>query len=119
MNPDFSCCNSFALSWVDKVTTGTWSFVSVIASVFAWFTAALDITQFAGQVAMRLISQLVNGSSRVLQKLLIYFSGTSISTFFVPSSPVKPIIFCLNLNEVLLPGKLAILPAAVKAGLSL
>ena len=48
---------------------------------------------------MRLISQLVNGSSRVLQKLLIYFSGTSISTFFVPSSPVKPIIFLFKFKR--------------------
>ena len=23
LKPDFNCCNSFALSWVDKVTTGT------------------------------------------------------------------------------------------------
>ena len=23
LKPDFSCCNSFALPWVDKVTTGT------------------------------------------------------------------------------------------------
>ena len=23
LNPDFNCCNSFALSWVDKVTAET------------------------------------------------------------------------------------------------
>ena len=23
LKPDFSCCNSFTLPWVDKVTTGT------------------------------------------------------------------------------------------------
>ena len=84
-NPDFNCCNSFAISSVDKVTTGTWSFVSVIANFAAWFAAALDVTQFADQVRMRLISQLINGISRVLQKLLKYFSGISILIFFVPS----------------------------------
>ena len=30
---DFNCWNDFALSWVDKVTTGTLSFVSVIANL--------------------------------------------------------------------------------------
>ena len=33
LKPDFSCCNNFALSCVDKVTTGTYNFVSVIANV--------------------------------------------------------------------------------------
>ena len=32
---------------------------------------------------MRFISQLINGISRFLQKLLKYFNGTAISTFFV------------------------------------
>ena len=61
----------FAFSWVYKVTTETSSFVSVIADIVAWFAAALDITQFAEQVRMRLISQLINDISRVLQKLLL------------------------------------------------
>ena len=55
LNPDFNCCNSFTLSWVDTVTTGTRSFASVIADVAAWFVAALDITQFPDQVRMRLV----------------------------------------------------------------
>ena len=42
MNPDFNCCNSFALSSVGKVTNGTENFVSVIEDVAAWFAAALD-----------------------------------------------------------------------------
>ena len=41
---------------------------------------------------MRLISQLVNGILRVLQKLVKYFNGTSILTAFVPSFPVEPVI---------------------------
>ena len=50
--------------------------------------------QFAGQVRMRLISQLINGTSSVLQELLKYFNGIITGTAFVPSSPVEPVIFC-------------------------
>ena len=45
---------------------------------------------------------MINGTSRVLQKLLKDFNGTLILTFFVPSFPVLPAIFVLNLNEALL-----------------
>ena len=31
---DFNCSSSFALSWADKVTTGTQSFVSVIQNLW-------------------------------------------------------------------------------------
>ena len=58
MNTDFNCCISFVLLSVDKVTTGTQSFASVIANVVAWFAAALDIKQLAEHVKMRWISQL-------------------------------------------------------------
>ena len=68
---------------------------------------------------MRLISQFTNGISSVLQKLLKYFNGTIIPTFFVPSFPVEQVIFCLNLNKALFPGKLATAPASIKAGSSL
>ena len=50
----------------------------------------------------RLISQLINGISRVFRKVLKYFNITIISTFFVPPFPVCPAICCLNLNELLL-----------------
>ena len=79
---------------------------------------ALDITQFADLVRMRLISQLSHGISRALQNLLKYFNVTIIWTASVPSSPAEPVIFCLYLNETLLPGKLARAPAAFKAGSS-
>ena len=67
---------------------------------------------------MRLISQLINGISILLQKLLRYFNGTIISTFFVP------IILCftcyfLSLYEILLPGKLSATSKLVKGGSSL
>ena len=37
----------------------------------------------------------------VLQKLLKFFNGTIISTFFVPPSPNLPVIFYLKLNEAM------------------
>ena len=49
---------------------------------------------------MRLISQLINGISRVLQKLLKYFNGTAISTSFVlPAAGVFHVILILNLDD--------------------
>ena len=49
---------------------------------------------------MRLTSQLINGISKVLQKLLKYFNGTIISTSFVlPLFGVFPVIFILDLND--------------------
>ena len=71
---------------------------------------------------MRLISQLNNGISRVLQKLLKYFNGTIISTPLVPSAHISLAVFCLNLNETLLllsAGSLAIAILASKNSSSL
>ena len=68
---------------------------------------------------MRLISELINAIGRVLQKWLKYFSGTVILTVFIPSYPVEPVIFCLNLDKTLLPGKLSVAPASVKTSWSL
>ena len=46
---------------------------------------------------MRLTSQLIKGISRVLQKLLNYFNGTIISTYYIlPSSGVFAFIFILD-----------------------
>ena len=78
-------------------------------------TGASIIKQFVDQVRIRLISQLLNDISKVLQKLMKYFNGTIILIFFVPSFSVLPIIFVLNLNEALLlssGGKSAIAPLA-------
>ena len=58
--------------------------------------------KFADQVKIRLISQLINGVSRVtfqkllFQKLLRYFSGIHISIFFVPLFPVIPVMFFIS-----------------------
>ena len=47
-----------------------------------------------------LASQLINGIYSVFQKLLTYFNETAIS--FTPPFPVLPVIWRLNLNEILL-----------------
>ena len=55
---------------------------------------------------MRLTSQLINGISRVLQKLLKefslnFFNGTTIlKSFVLPSAGVFPIIFISDLNDL-------------------
>ena len=50
---------------------------------------------------MRLISELINDISTVLQKLLKYFSGTVILTSFVfPVAGVFPVILILYLNHL-------------------
>ena len=57
---------------------------------------------------MRLILKLINGIAKVLQKLFQHF--------FVRSSFVKPVVFCLNLNKALLTGKLSRVAALLKVG---
>ena len=55
------------------------SFVSVIPNVAGLFEPVLDnITQFADQIRIRLVSQLINRIPWLLQKLLKYFNGTII-----------------------------------------
>ena len=51
---DFNCWSSFALSWVNKVTTEAWSFALVIASVLA--SIEFVITQADDHAKMELIS---------------------------------------------------------------
>ena len=56
--------------------------------------AELVITPVDDHVKRGLISQLINGISRVYKKLLKYFSGTTISTFFIlPPLGIFPAIF--------------------------
>ena len=98
LKPDFNCCNSFALSWIDKVIAGKDSFACAILN-FA-IPVAEEITQSSDQVKMRLISQLINGISRVLQKLLKYFNDTAISTSFVfLAARDFPVVLVLCVND--------------------
>ena len=97
MNPDFNCCNSFVLSLVDKVTTGRSSFVSVIGKVVT--LSPSEITQFADQVTIRLISKLIESISRVLQKLFNYFNGTANFSFIMRTLLVLSKKFNLYFND--------------------
>ena len=69
------------------------NFVSAIGNIVSWF-AVSDTTHFVDQVRMGLVSQLINGISRVLQKVLKYFNGTITVTFFVSLASVSAVIFC-------------------------
>ena len=100
LNPDFNCSKKLLSSFVDKVTTGTYNFVSVILNVAPIGLLILDIagfplwartaslvallvnTHLSDHVKIRFVSQLINGMSNVLQKLLKYFKSTTISTSF-------------------------------------
>ena len=57
--------------------------------------------------------------ARVLQNRLKYFNGTIVLIIFLLLAPVLLVIFCLNLNKALLPGKLSVTPEQVKADSSL
>ena len=57
--------------------------LSLFMPVVTLFSILL-ITQFSDQVKFKDTLQLINGIFKVLQKLLKYFNGTAISTFFVP-----------------------------------
>ena len=66
---------------------------------------------------MRLISQLISGTSRVLQILPKYFNGTAIlASFVLPAAGFFSVIFTLSLKDALLPGKLTILPLLSDVG---
>ena len=76
--------------------------IAVIVLHYNWNIKFCIIKNFSGEVRTRLISQLVNGNSRVAQNLLRYFNGAILWTFFVQSFSILPVIFLVNLNEALL-----------------
>ena len=51
LNPSTNCFTSFALSWLDKVTIGTYNFVFFILNFVA--PTIFDITQFLLQFNSR------------------------------------------------------------------
>ena len=96
MNPVLNCSERFLSFSADKVTTETYnlqSFITNDAPVGAAIAGrptlhvALFIisvkTQFLDQVRVKYTSQLTNGISSFLQKLLRYFNGTTILTFCI------------------------------------
>ena len=66
LKPGFHFWSSFVPSWVGKVTTETWIFVSVIINLLQ----PVELVQVDEYVKMRLTPELINGISRVPQKLL-------------------------------------------------
>ena len=105
LNPHFNCSKKLLSSFVDKVTTGTYYLVSVIlnvafvgasilsfaftgesalGSVFPNVCVVISVkTQFSEHVKVNHTSQLIKGMSKVLQKLLKYLNGETISNFFL------------------------------------
>ena len=107
LNPDFNCSNSLLSFSADKVTTGTYNlqsvisnFVSVgelIAAAGSHLKALPTSTHTLYQDKINVISQLINGISKLLQKLPKYFKGIAIVTSSFSSSPAfkLPIISVL------------------------
>ena len=95
----------------DKVTTGTYNFVSVILNVapdgatIAGSASASAKIQFLDQVRNISASQLINGISKLLQKLLKYFKGIKTSASVNESlfSGVFPtiLVFYLKASELI------------------
>ena len=110
LNPDFNCSNNLLSFSADKVTTGTYNLQSVISN----FALAGELIRFAAaaggplkalptsthylyQDKINVISQLINGISKLLQKLPKYFNGMAIATSSFSSSPASklPVISVL------------------------
>ena len=104
LNPDFNCSNNLLLFSADKVTTGTYNLQSVISNFAsvgdsiaaigglgcgsgAFLKALPTSTHSLYQDKINVISQLINGISKLLQKLPNYFNGTAISTSSFSNSP--------------------------------
>ena len=74
LNPDFNCSNNLLSFSADKVTTGTYNLQSVISN----FASVGELIRFAAaagthsfyQDKINVISQLINGISKLLQKLI-------------------------------------------------
>ena len=114
LNSDFNCSNILLSFSVDKVVTGTYNLQSVI-SKFALvgeliaaigglgcgsgsFLKALSTSTYSlYQDQINVISQLINGISKLLQKLPKYFNGIAISmsSFSNLPAPKLPTILVL------------------------
>ena len=97
LNPDFNCSKSFISFSFDKLTTGTYNFVSVILNSSSAGGAIAGLlpcafllvisakAQFLDQVKTNSTSQLISGIFKLLQKLLKCFSGIPTSVSFLPT----------------------------------
>ena len=106
LNPDFNCSNNLLSFSADKVTTGTYNLQSVISdfalvgdsiAAFGGLGCGSDVflkalptsTHSLYQDKINFISQLINGTSKLLQKLPKYFNGMAIVTSSYSSSPMS------------------------------
>ena len=110
LNPDFNFSKSFMSFSFDKVPTGTYNFVTFILNVVSdgatiagsasASTAISTKTQFLDQVRAISTSQFINGVSKLLQKLLKCFNGTTTSASVNESLfSVFPTILVLYLKD--------------------
>ena len=89
---------SFWLSFTDKMTTGIYNFVSLIVRIILLELASLlsapiaDKTQYFVHLSFSSTLPLISSISRVLQKLIKYFNGTTIDTFL--KTPFAPLAQC-------------------------
>ena len=95
LNPDFNCSNNLLSFSADKVATGTYNLQSVISN-FVFVGELIRFAAAAGgplkslptsthslyQDKINVISQLINGISKLLQKIPKYFKGMAIVTSF-------------------------------------
>ena len=94
------------MSLVDKVTTGTYNFVSLIVKTklltiaFSWTwlsIPAADKTQYLVYLTFNSILQSINAISSDVQKFLKYFTGTAIVAFFRTPFALSGSVFPNNL----------------------
>ena len=114
LNPDFNCSNNLLSFSADKVTTGTYSLQSVISNFAsvgdsiaaigglgcgsgAFLKALPTNTHFLYQDKIKVISQLINGISKLLQKLPKYFNGIAFVTSCFSNSPSPKLPTILDL----------------------
>ena len=118
LNPDFNCSNSLLSFSADKVTTGAYNLSSVISNfalagdsiaaieglccgLDAFLKALPTTTNSLYQDKINVISQLINGISKLLQKLPKYFNSMAIvrSSFSNSSAAKLPTILVLWSND--------------------
>ena len=104
LNPNFNCPNNLLSFSADKVTTGTYNLQSIISNfalvgdsiaaigglgcrLGSFLKALPTSTHSLYQDKINVISQLINGMSKLLQKLPKYFNGIEISTSSFSNSP--------------------------------
>ena len=89
LKPDFDWSDNFILPWVNKFTTETQHFMSVIANIASWFVAAVKtIIQFADQVKTKFYNWLAAFQD---------FSKNYLSLLMVTLFPYHlHLIFCLT-----------------------